>query len=263
VDRPTPLTSAMTTDRPDREWVPTSFFLATGDDYATEFAFSPRQIMHNAGLRYVSQITVYDPTSGRPCHRVSSQPIGLQDCFRTSSTALQPHLPRDVEFFYCEAFNTADAPPADANVALSSNLHYFSKSGKLQGDLASNYIFGAPRKAFKGKLYYDHFPLGRGFPGMALKVFLMNPYVRPSDFQIYFTSLARRNRFVTDGQVTGKAVGTVEFDIPVSKARDSGFAVVVATELKLNVMYGTLMKASGVMCGLDHGHPFLMQLLSH
>jgi len=58
-------------------------------------------------------------------------------------------------------------------------------------------------------------------------------------------------------------VGVVEFDIPVPKERDSGWAVVAASELKLNVVYGTLIKASGVMCGLDHGHPFLMQVLSH
>lgn len=261
--RTTPLTTVITNNRPDREWVPTSFFLAAGDDYVTEFAYSPRQIMRNAKLRYQSQIIVYDPKSAKPCHRVCSEPIGLQDCFRISSTALQPYLPPNVEFFYCEAFNTADAPPVDANVAMSSNLHYFSKSGKLQGDLASNYIFGLPRKAFKGRLYYDHFPIGHGFPGMALKVFLMNPYVRPSEFRIYFTSRTRRNHLVTVGQVTGKAVRAVEFDIPVSKGRHSGLAVVVAAELKLNIIYGTLMKSSGVMCGLDHGHPFLMQLLSH
>lgn len=253
----------MTSDKPDREWVPTSFFLATGEDYATEIAFSPRQMMRNAALRFTSDITVYDPRSGRPCYRLRSDPIGLQDCFRTSSATLQPHLPPDVEFFYCEAFNRADAAPVDANIAMPSNLHYISKSGKLQGDLGSNYIYGSPRKAFKGNFYYDHFPLGRGFPGTVLKVFLMNPYVRPSDFRISFTSRARRNRLVSHGQVTGKAVGVVEFDIPVSKGRDSGLAVVVASELKLNVVYGTLIKSSGVMCGLDHGHPFLMQRLSH
>jgi hypothetical protein len=146
---------------------------------------------------------------------------------------------------------------------MPSNLHYFSKSGKLQGDLGSNYIYGAPRKAFKGEFYYDHFPLGRSFPGTVLKVFLMNPYVRPSDFRIFFTSSVRRNRLVSQGQVAGKAVGVVEFDIPTSKSGSPGLAVVVAAELKLNIVYGTLIKASGVMCGLDHGHPFLMQMLSH
>jgi hypothetical protein len=253
----------MSSDKPAREWVPTSFFLATGDDCATEIAFSPRQMMRNAALRYTSEITVYDPKSGRPCCRVRSKPIGLQDCFRTSSTALQSHLPPQVEFFYCEAFNAADAAPVDANVAMPSNLHYVSKSGKLQGDLGSNYIYGAPRKAFKGNFYYDHFPLGHEFPGTMLKVFLMNPYVRPSDFRISFTSRARRNRLASQGQVAGKAVGVVEIDIPVPSRKDTGLAVVVAAELKLNAVYGTLIKASGVMCGLDHGHPFLMQVLSH
>jgi hypothetical protein len=253
----------VTSDKPDREWVPTSFFLAIGDDYRTEIAFSPRQMMRNAALQYSSHITVYDPRSGRPCHRVRSQPIALQDCFRISSAALQAHLPPKVEIFYCEAFNTTDAPPIDANVAMPSNLHYFSKSGKLQGDLGSNYIYGAPRKAFKGDFYYDHFPLGLGFPDMVLKVFLMNPYVRPSDFRIFLTSSVRRNRLVSQAQVSGKAVGVVEFDIPTSKKGGPGLAVVVAAELKLNIVYGTLIKASGVMCGLEHGHPFLMQMLSH
>jgi hypothetical protein len=197
MDRATSLTS----DKPNREWVPTSFLLATGDDYSTEIAFSPRQMMRNAALRYTSDITVYDPKSGRPCYRLRSDPIGLQDCFRTSSAALQPHLPPEVEIFYCEAFNRADAAPVDANIAMPSNLHYVSKSGKLQGDLGSNYIYGAPRKAFKGNFYYDHFPLGHGFPGTLLKVFLMNPYVRPSAFRICFTSRARRNRSVSAGQV--------------------------------------------------------------
>jgi hypothetical protein len=253
----------MTSDKPEREWVPTSFFLATGDDYATEIAFSPRQIMRNTALRYASAITVYDPKSGRPCYRTRSQPLRLEDCYRISSTTLQRHLPVGVELFYCEAFNTADAPPADANVAMPSNLHYMSKSGGLQGDLGSNYIYGAPRKAFKGQLYYDHFPLGLGFPGMILRVFLMNPYVRPSDFRVALTSKTRRNRRTAEGQVPGKSVGTVEFDIPISKGRHSGLAIIVASELKLNVVYGTVIKATGVMCGLDHGHPFLTQLLIH
>ncbi len=219
--------------------------------------------MRDTALQYSSDITVYNPKTGRPCYRLCGKPIGLQDCFRTSSGALLPHLPPDVEFFYCEAFNRADAPPVDANVAMPSNLHYVSKSGKMQGDLGSNYIYGSPRKAFKGNFYYDHFPLGRGFPGMVLKVFLMNPYVRPSDFQIFFTSRSRHNRLAHQGQVRAKAVGVVEIDIPICKRADSGYAVVVASELKLNVVYGTLIKASGVMCGLDHGHPFLMQRLSH
>jgi hypothetical protein len=253
----------VTSEKSEREWVPTSFFLATGDDYATEIAFSPRQMMRNTALRYTSEITVYDPKTGRPCHRIRSRQIGLQDCFRTSSAALQPDLPPNIEFFYCEAFNRADAAPVDANVAMPSNLHYMSKSGKLQGDLGSNYIYGAPRKAFKGKFYYDHFPLGCGFPGTVLKVFLMNPYVRPSGFQISFTSKARFNQLVSHGQVAGKTVGIVEVDIPVSKSKDTGLAVVVAAELKLNLVYSIVIKSSGVMCGLDHGHPFLMQRLVH
>lgn len=253
----------MITDRPEREWVPTSFFLATGDDYTTEFAFSPRQIMRNTALRYASVVTFYDPKTGRPCYRIRSQPMHLEDCFRISSTNLQSNLPSGTELFYCEALSSADVAPADANVALSCNLHYMSKSGRLQGDLGSNYIYGAPRKAFKGELYYDHFPLGLGFPGMMVKLFLMNPYVRPSDFKVSITSKARRNWRVTDGRVSGKAVGTIEFDVPVSKHRHSGLAIVVASELKLNIVYGTVIKATGIMCGLDHGHPFLMQLLSH
>ena len=77
------------------------------------------------------------------------------------------------------------------------------------------------------------------------------------------TPSVRRNRLVSQGQVSGKAVGVVEFDIPTSKKGGPGLAVVVAAELKLNIVYGTLIKASGVMCGLEHGHPFLMQMLSH
>jgi hypothetical protein len=253
----------MPDEKPDREWVPTSFFLAVSDDYTTEIAFSPRQFMRNEALRYTSTITVYDPKSGRPRHHVKSPSIGLPDCIRTSSEEIRPHLKSDAEFFYCEAFNIASAPPVDVNVAMPSNVHYHSKSGRLQGDLGSNYIYGSPRKAFKGEFYYDHFPLGRGFADTTLKVILMNPYVRPSDFKISFTSRSRRNRVVAQGTVPGKAVGMEEIEIPVTKGTGGGLAVVVASELKLNAVYGLMVKSSGVMCGLDHGHPFLMQRLGH
>lgn len=247
-----------------REWVPTSFFLAASDDYRTEITFSPRQYARNETAKYVSEICIYDPGTGRPCHRRRSEPIGLGDCFRTSSDELRQHLPANQSYFYCEAFNSAvDTPPPDTNIAMPSNIHYSSKSGKLQGDLGSNYIFGAPRKAFKGDFYYDHFPLGKGVPGMRLKVFLMNPYVRPSTFQVYLTSKNQRNQIVAEGTVAGKNVIDVEGDLPEFTKAGDGVAVVVAGELKLNPIYGLIQKDTGVMCGLDHGHPFLMQRLSH
>ena len=246
-----------------REWVPTAFFLAASDDYATEIAFSPRQFMHDTTLRYTAELCVYNPSTGRPALHRSSGPIALEECYRISSEELRPHLPRNVEFFYGEAFNVADAPPKDVNVAMPSNLHYYSKSGRLQGDLGSNYIYGSPRKALKGELYFDHFPLGAGVPGMALKVFLMNPYVRPSSYRVMLTSRHRRNVVVGEGTLPGKSVSFVDADLPDAPAEDDGLAVVVGSELKLNAIYGLVVKSSGVMCGLDHGHPFLMQRLSH
>jgi hypothetical protein len=254
----------MMTEKAEREWVPTSFFLAASDDFTTEITFSPRQMLRNTEQRYASEICIYDPVTGKPRHRLRSEPIALGECFRTSSTELRAHLRADTEFYYCEAFNYAvDAPPADVHVALPSNVHYFSRSGRLQGDLGSNYIFGAPRKAFKGDFYYDHFPLGCGVPGTNLRLFLMNPYVRPSSYRILFTSRKRRNHVMAEGEVAGKSVGALEVEIPVTQRAEDGMAVVVAAELKLNAIYGIVHKETGVMCGLDHGHPFLMQRLAH
>ena len=246
-----------------REWVPTSFFLAASEDYATEIAFSPRQFMRDTALRYTAEICIYDPSTGRPALRRRSEPMALEDCFRISSEELRPSLPTQAEFLYGEAFNVADAPPKDVNVAMPSNLHYHSKSGRLQGDVGSNYIYGSPRKALKGELYYDHFPLGASGEGMALKVFLMNPYVRPSSYRLMLTSRRCRNVVVGEGTLPGKSVGHVDADLPDTPEESDGLAVVVGSELKLNALYGLTVKSTGVMCGLDHGHPFLMQRLSH
>ena len=246
-----------------REWVPTSFFLAVSDDYTTEIAFSPRQFMRDTALRYSAEVCVYNPGNSRPALRRRSEPIALDDCYRISSDELRPELLAGVEFFYCEAFNIADAPPKDANVAMPSNLHYHSKTGRLQGDTSSNYIYGSPRKALKGELYFDHFPLGASFPGIALKVFLMNPYVRPSSYRVMLTSRHRRNAVVGEGTLPGKSVGYVDTDLPDTPSERDGLAVVVGSELKLIAIYGLVVKSTGVMCGLDHGHPFLMQRLAH
>lgn len=246
-----------------REWVPTAFFLAASDDYTTDFAFSPRQIMRDASLRYTAEICIYDPSTGRATLRRRSDTLTLDECYRFTSEELRSELPVGSEFFYGEAFCLASAPPKDGNVALSSNLHYHSKSGRLQGDISSNYIYGAPRKALKGGLYFDHFPLGNTTPGLALKVFLMNPYVRPSSYRVMLTSRRYRNVIVAEGMISGKTVGSVDVDVPVTSTEHDGLAVVVGSELKLNAIYGLVVKASGVMCGLDHGHPFLMQRLAH
>ena len=246
-----------------REWVPTAFFLAASDDFTTDFAFSPRQIMRDASLRYSAEICIYDPATGRVALRQRSEALTLDECYRFSSGEILSELPAESELFYGEAFCVASAPPKDGNVALSSNLHYHSKSGRLQGDISSNYIYGAPRKALKGELYFDHFPLANVAPGFALKVFLMNPYVRPSAYRLMLTSRCRRNVIAGEGVIEGKCVGCVDLDLPVTATERDGLAVVVASELKLNAIYGLIVRATGVMCGLDHGHPFLLQRLSH
>ena len=219
--------------------------------------------MRDATLRYAAEICVYDPATGRPVLRRKSGTLKLDECYRVSSEELRPALPDGCGLYYAEVFTSADTPPKDGNVAMTSNIHYYSKSGRLQGDISSNYIFGSPRKALKGELYFDHFPFGRSVPGLALKVFLMNPYVRPSSYRVMLTSRRRRNVMVNEGVLPGKAVGFVDADLPETPNENDGLAVVVGSELKLNAIYGLVVKSTGVMCGLDHGHPFLMQRLSH
>ena len=49
---------------------------------------------------------------------------------------------------------------------------------------------------------------------MALKVFLMNPYVRPSSYRLMLTSRRCRNVVVGEGTLPGKSVGHVDADLP-------------------------------------------------
>lgn len=246
-----------------REWVPTAFMLAMSDDLATEITFCPRQVLDDPAQKFISEICVYDPETGRPCHRVRGEPFNFDDYYRISSNDLRPHIKSDAEILFCEAFNVAvGTPPQNDNIALPSNIHYLSKNGTLQGEIASSYIYGMPRKAFKGAFYYDNFPAGNILPGTTLKIFLLNPYVRSSTFQI-FARTRSGDKQIGEGTVSAKSVGQWVGDAALSESSADPFAVVVASELKLNLIYSIIDCESKVMYGLDHGHPFLLQLLAH
>ena len=107
---------------------------------------------------------LYDPKVGRPCYRVRSQPMGLEECFRTSSAAMQPHLE--------EASAQGTALPA---VHLSSE-HFFDDVvwGRLSRGEALPYPGGHmalvefPPQAFPVRIAERLVDLKRGGLGIVL-----------------------------------------------------------------------------------------------
>ncbi len=256
------------TDKPPkpkrhREWVPSAFLIVHDTNVSCTIRFTPMHLRRNPDARYFSSFKVYGTSPIQPVWQAESGALPLHSVYNVDSAAIARDLGVERLFHYGEAFNwSPDFNPPDPNIAMPSHVHYQSTDGSFHGHLASFFIFGAPRRIERGDFHYESFPAARMDDAMYCSVYVVNPFVRPSGFWVKLV--------MADGEtieserlvVRGKGVATwsgEKIELPSGK---NPVGIIVRSEAKTTSFFTTRTR-DGRMIGLDHGHPFLTQVLNH
>ena len=246
-----------------REWVPSAFLVIHDRNISCTIRYTPMQLRRNAEARYFSHCRIYGNSPIQPVWQRESGPLPLQSNFNIDSAAIAADLGVEKLFHYGEVLNySPDFNPPDANLAMPSHLHYQSTDGSFQGHIASFAIFGAPRRIERGDFHYESFPSARVDGEMYVSVYVVNPFVRPSGFWV---QLAMPDGEKIDSErcvVRGKGVATWSSEALNLPPEKNPVSVIVRSEAKTTSFFTTRTR-DGTMIGLDHGHPFLLQVMNH
>jgi hypothetical protein len=246
-----------------REWVPSCFLLVHDAHAHSTIRFTPMHIQRAADVSYRSSVKIYGRSAVQPVWQRESGSLHLDSVFSIDSAEVARDMKVERLFHYGEAFNfSPEMSPPTPNIAMPSHLHYGSDDGSFHGHLASFFIFGAPRSVQRGERYYESFPGARVNADFQISAFIINPFVRASKFRVQIVDAERGVWTSPEASVRGK--GAAEWssagsDFPASKAP---VGVIVQSDLKTTSFFAT-RDADGKMIGLDHGHPFLAQVLDH
>lgn len=248
---------------PQREWVPSCFFLKHGRHGKTTIRYTPMHIQRAADVTYKSEIKLYGRNPVEPVWTTESGPLTLDSVFSVDSEKVAADLGAEDLLLYGEAFNySPEMAPPTPNVAMPIHMHFSSSDGSLFGHLASFFIFGAPRSVQRGDFYYENFPCSLVDQSHKLTVFVINPFVRTGRFWVRI--IGAKGEVWESDAVTLKGKGVAEWNAESSGCPvfTSPVGVVVKSDLKASSVFAT-RTADGKMVGLDHGHPFLQQVLDH
>ena len=246
-----------------REWVPSAFLIVHNRNVSSTIRFTPMHLRRNAEARYFSSFKVYGNSPIQPVWQTESEALPLHSVYNVNSGDIARELGTEKLFHYGEAFNwSPDFNPPDPNIAMQSHVHYQSTDGSFQGHLASFFIFGAPRRIDRGDFHYESFPAARVDDEMYPSVCVINPFVRPSGFWVQLIT-AEGRRIESERQVVrGKGVAQWSGEALRLTAAQNPVGVIVRSEAKTTSFF-TARTRDGRMVGLDHGHPFLTQVLNH
>jgi hypothetical protein len=248
--------------QPAREWVPSCFFVIHDAHVATTIRYTPMHIQR-ADVSYFSAIKIYGRSPVHPVWSVESGPLHLDSVFSVDSAKIARELGVEKLFAYGEAFNwTPEMPPPTPNVAMPAHMHFSSDDGSMFGHLASFFIFGAPRSVQRGESYYENFPGARIDANHHVSAFVINPFVRTGKFRVILVG-AEFGRWESR-EITVRGKGVSEWTSIGSGCPHSSqpIGVIIQSDLKTSAVFAT-RAADGKMIGLDHGHPFLAQVLDH
>ena len=187
----------------------------------------------------------------------------LISTYNISSRQIAMETGRSTLFAYAEEEHCiVNRNPDSAIIALGTHVHYVSTDASVQGHIASFFIFGSPRTMLKGDYYYENFPGVRIGDRYDLVTYTLNPFTKPSRFWVRIVDA--RGHTLNSEELIAAAKGVLEWRSSelgkVSAANPCG--VIIQSELKLNTIFGTL-GPERTMISLDHGHPFLSQVLRH
>lgn len=247
--------------RPVREWVPSCFLVMHDAHVSTSIRYSPMHIQRAADVTYRSTIKLYGRSPVQPIWTAESGVMQLDDVFAVESGRIASDLGVEKLFVYGEAFNRSpEMAPPTPNIAMNLHVRYGSDDGSLHGQLASFFIFGAPRSIQRGVSYYESFPGARANADHSLSAFIINPFLRTSGYRIHIVD-AKRGTWTSPG-FTVKGKGAAEWNSAKSDFPGSPdpIGIIVQSDLKTTSFFAT-RNAEGKMIGLDHGHPFLAQVL--
>jgi hypothetical protein len=246
-----------------REWVPSALLIVHDRNVSCTIRFTPMHLRRNPDARYYSSLKVYGNNALQPVWQAESGALPLHSVYNIESGAIARDMGVERLFHYGEAFNwSPDFDPPDPNIAMQSHVHYQSTDGSFQGHLASFFIFGAPRRIERGEFHYESFPAARVDGDVYCSVYVINPFVRPSGFWVKLVTADGETIESERMTVRGKGVATwsgEKIDLPAGK---NPVGVIVRSEAKTTSFFTTRMR-DGRMIGLDHGHPFLCQVLNH
>ncbi len=246
-----------------REWVPSCFLLVHDAHAHSTIRFTPMHIQRAADVSYRASVKIYGRSPVHPVWQKESGPLHLDDVSSIDSAEIAHELKTDRLFHYGEAFNfSPEMAPPTPNIAMPSHLHYGSDDGSFHGHLASFFIFGAPRSVQRGDRYYESFPGALVNGDFHISAFIINPFVRPSKFRVLIVDAERGTWTSPEASVRGK--GAAEWTSATSDfpGASGPVGVIVQSDLKTTSFFAT-RDAAGKMIGLDHGHPFLAQVLDH
>ena len=247
---------------PVREWVPSCFIVLHDEHVRTTIRYTPMHIQR-ADVTYSSTLKIYGRNAVNPVWTAESGPMHLDSVFSIDSAQIAADLKTDKLLAYGEAYNvTPDMPPPTPNVSMPAHMHFSSTDGSMFGHLASFFIFGAPRSVERGEFYYESFPGVLSNEEHHVTVFVINPFVRTGRFTVSLIESAE-NRWESP-EIIVKGKGVAEWSLPGSGCPHfkKPVAVLVKSDLKTSAFFAT-RTADGKMIGLDHGHPFLAQVLDH
>lgn len=247
---------------PPREWVPSCFLVMHDEHVSTTIRYSPMHIQR-ADVAYFSSMKIYGRNPINPVWSVESEKLHLDSVFCVDSAKIAADLGVKTLLAYGEAFNwTPDMTPPTPNVAMPVHMHFSSTDGSMFGHLASFFIFGAPRSVQRGDFYYENFPGARVDDDHHISAFVINPFVRTGKFRVILVD-AEHGRWESP-EMTVKGKGVAEWKSMGSGCPHSKnpIGIIVKADLKTSTFFAT-RAGDGKMIGLDHGHPFLAQVLSH
>jgi hypothetical protein len=262
MDRATSLTNPPVKLEPAREWVPTCFLLRHNAQVRSTIRYSPMHIQRAANVTYRSRISIYGNNPMQPIWTKESPVMQLDDVFAIDSAQIADELGMESLFHYGEAYNwSPEMPPPTPNIAMPLHLHYTSTDGSFNGHLASFFIFGAPRIVLRGDSYFDNFPCARIDVDHDFSVFMINPFLRATTYQVLIVSDGKILWESETKTVRGKGVSTWSSRESTFPGCSQPVGIIVKSQLKATSFFATV-NAEGKMIGLDHGHPFLAQILS-
>lgn len=249
--------------KPAREWVPTCFLVRHTPTIRSTIRYSPMHIQRAADVTYRSRISIYGRNPIQPIWTQESPPLNLEDVYSVDSLEIANALGTDTLLHYGEAYNwSPEMPPPTPNIAMPLHLHYTSTDGGFSGHLASFFIFGAPRSVLRGESYFESFPCARIDRNHQFSVYLINPFLRNSSYQILIVNKGRVQWESETYFIKGKGVAEWLSKTSDFPGAEGPVGVVVKSQLKTTSFFATT-NAEGKMIGLDHGHPFLAQVLQN
>lgn len=246
-----------------RDWLPLCMFIVHEEDVRTTIRCAPCHVYLDSSVKYSVELKVYGSDPAAPIWVKKSQPINLMGVFSVSSAEIAEATGRSKMFCYVEECSrVVGKQPQSVIMTLNSQAHYSSESGRYHGHVGGNFIFGAPRKMLKGEFYYENFPGVSLERGAEFITYVMNPFTRSAEYSIILVD-SRGTVYTSEPvAIPGKSVS-----IWSTKGKDldgmlSPCGAVVRSDLKLSSYFASRNR-DGRMVSMDHGQPFLSQLLRH